>query len=351
MGALSSEYKKVGIPISNGIRLAVDIANREGGLACGLAVHAEDTQGDPNQAPRKASILTEDDQVVACICGFFSGETLASGAIFSKAGLAMVSTGTYRVIKRQGFKTWFRAIASDRAQGVATTAYIKAGLRADRVSVVHDGQFYSKGLANDVANGLGDRLAGKYRINPEESDHSAVVAKIKRQDPDVVYYGGYAPQAGDLLAQLHDAGVPALFLTDDGALDSYLQRSIRTRHVKAKAACPCSDPAQIEAASDFVKEYEASYGTPPEIYSADAFDVTNIAIDALRDLTGVEPTVDARQAVVDYFDSADGIAGTVKTYGWSERGEFKAGNDELFIWKWDNAAHRFEMLGRVSDFV
>jgi len=339
--------------MANGIELAVDQANEEGELACTLQIRAEDTQGDPSKAPRKAQKLTEDASVVACICGFFSGETLASGSIFSRAGLAMVSTGTNRVIQRQGFKTWFRAIASDPKQGSVTATYIKKGLDPRKVSVVHDNQDYSKGLAKNVFDKLGKRLAGRhmYVINPEETDYSAVVAQIKRRNPDVVYYGGYLPQAGELLRQLHDEGVRATFVTDDGALDDDLQRIIKGRTVNALAACPCADPAEIEQAQSFVQEYEARYGEPPGIFSAETFDVTNIAIEALRNLSGIETSEQVRAQVVDHFDAAEEVPGTVKTYSWSRRGELKAGSKHLFMWRWNNGDETFEMLGRVSDLV
>ena len=352
MGALSGDYKRIGEPMANGIRLAADIANREGGLPCTLTTRAEDSQGDPNQSPRKARALTEDQQVVACICGFFSGETLASGNVFERGGLIMVSTGTNRTIKKQGFDTWFRAIAADPRQARATVAYIKENLRARKVVTVHDGQDYSEGLAQDVGDALGSRLRARYRINPEESDYSAVVSKIKRVDPDVVYYGGYTPQAGALLRQLHEARVGARFVVPDGSLDDeFMGRALGRRNVDMEASCPCSDAQKIERAQEFAREYEDAYGEEPGIYSADTFDVANIAIDALGELTGLETTEQVRAHVVEYFDNVEHAAGTVKSYDWSDRGELKAGADHVFVWKWDNGTRKFEMLGRVSELT
>ena len=353
MGALSGDLDRYGRPIANGIRLAVDIANRERELPCALAVHTEDTQGDPNQAPRKAQQLVDDEQVVACICGFFSGESLASGSIFGEAGLLMASTGTHRIIDQQGFDTWFRAIAADPKQGAAAARYIVDVLRAESVSVVHDKQDYSKRLAEDVAAGVGDRLAGLYIINPEESDYSAVVGEIKRRSPDVVYFGGYWPQAGPLLRQLRQAGVRSVFVTDDGAKDRGLRHSLEglRGRARAKASCPCSDPTEIEAASTFVAEYETSFGKRPRFYAADAFDVTNIAIDALRGLSGAETLEEARAHVVSYFEAADGVEGTVKDYAWNERGELLADESDIFIWKWLDRGERFEYVGRISELI
>ena len=351
MGALSGDLARYGTPISNGIRLAVDLANRQRDLACALAVHAEDTQGDPHQAPRKAEELVDDEQVVACVCGFFSGETLAAGSIFDEAGLLMASTGTNGAIDRQGFDTWFRALAADPKQAAATAHYIVGALGARSVSVVHDAQESSKVLADKVAAGVGDRLDGRFVINPEEVDHSAVVAHIKRIDPDVVYFGGYSPQAGTLLRQLRQAGVRSVFVAAEGAKDRGLRRYLQGYggRTRMKVVCPCSDPTEIETASAFVAEYEASYGRWPKTYAAEAFDVTNIAIDALRELSGTETVEQARAHVVSYFDAAEGIEGAVKDYTWNERGELVADESDVFVWKWLDGSRRFEYVGRISE--
>jgi branched-chain amino acid transport system substrate-binding protein len=353
MGALSGDAARFGRAIANGIHLAVDLANEEGGLACALEVREQDSQGDPNQAPPLAEDLVDDEQVVACICGFFSGETLATGAIFEEGGLLMASTGTNRTIDRQGFDTWFRALAADPKQGRATAGYIVDALGAESVSVVHDKQDYSEALALDVAEHVGDRLKGVFVINPEENDHGAVVTHIKRRDPDVVYFGGYSPEAGPLLRQLREARVRAVFVAGDGSVDNGLRRFLRSDdwRVRMKAACPCSDPTEIETASEFVAEYEAAYGEPPEIYSADAFDVTNVAIDALRQLSGTETTEQARAHVVSYFDAAVRVEGTVKNYTWDDRGELRAGRRHIFLWRWAEALERFEYVGRISELT
>ncbi|HEX2296406.1 MAG TPA: branched-chain amino acid ABC transporter substrate-binding protein [Actinomycetota bacterium] len=353
MGALSGDLARYGRPMANGARLAVDLANRERDLPCALAVHAEDTQGDPSRAPRKAQELVDDTGVVACICGFFSGESLASGTVFDEGGLLMASTGSNRILDEQGYDTWFRAVAADPAQGAGAARYIVDALEARSVTVVHDNQDYSRALARDVARGVGDRLDGTFVINPEESDHSAVVVRIKQIRPDVVFYGGFTPEAGPLLRQLREAGVRAAFVTGDGAKDRQLRRYLRPQGPRARmrAACPCSDPAEIETASTFVAEYQTTYGRAPRRHAADAFDVANVAIDALRGLSGTESVEQARAHVLSHFDAAENVEGTVKDYTWDERGELVADDGDVFIWKWLDRARRFEYVARVSELT
>ncbi|MCA1677066.1 MAG: branched-chain amino acid ABC transporter substrate-binding protein, partial [Actinobacteria bacterium] len=252
MGALSGDYASVGQPIADGVEYAVNAANEEGSLACNLEFISEDSQGDPNQAPALAQKIVQNQEVVFCACPYFSGETLATGKIFGKAGVAISGTGTNETIDEQSFPTWFRAVAPDNIQAEVAADYITNGLKAKTVAVVHDNQDYSKGLAEGVAKGLGDLAAGTFVINPEETDYSAVVSQVADVAPDVIFYGGYTPQAGPLAKQLKDAGVDATFVTDDGSKDPTFGDTAKDAAEGAYATCPCADPLQIEGASDYV---------------------------------------------------------------------------------------------------
>lgn len=347
MGALEGEYASIGTPAANGIRLAVDEANESGDLSCWLETRAENTGGDPNQAPRKAQRLVADERLVACVCGFFSGETLASGQIFAEAGVAMLSTGEITVLRDQRFRTWFRLVAPADAQGRSTGVYIKRAFDPKKVVIVHDNQDYSLQMAKDVAAEVGKRFDDPFFvIDPEDKDHSAVVTQVKKKKPDVVFYGGYAPQAWSLQQQLRDAGVKARFVTDGGAKVASIARNANA--TRGWLSCGCNDPTEDDAADFFVAEYRNAYGIDPRHYAADTFDGTNIVIDALRELSGGETNEEARAHVVAYLDALDFDQGTMKTYSWDKKGELEATNQHVWIWEWTRRKG-FEMLGTVAE--
>ena len=353
MGALSGDYASVGQPIADGVEYAVNAANEEGNLACNLEFVSEDSQGDPNQAPALAQKIVQNQEVVFCACPYFSGETLATGKIFGKAGVAISGTGTNETIDEQGFPTWFRAVAPDNIQAEVAAAYIKDGLKAKTVAVVHDNQDYSKGLAEGVAKGLGSLAAGTFVINPEETDYSAVVSQVADVAPDVVFYGGYTPQAGPLAKQLADAGVEATFMTDDGAKDPTFGDTAKDAAAGALASCPCADPLKVEGAEEYVSAMQEAYGeNAPGTFAADMTDVTNLTIEALAAYEGDPADIAAvRQAVVDYFDSADGIEGITKAYSWNDDGEFEGGPGDVWIYEWDSKAKNFVSLGPASELI
>jgi len=353
MGALSGDYASVGQPIADGVEYAVNQANEAGDVPCTLSVQTEDSQGDPNQAPPLARSLVDNDELVAVVGPYFSGETLATGKIFSQAGITMTGTGTNATIDEQGYETWFRGVAPDNIQGEVAAQYI-AAQGVSKVAVIHDNQDYSKGLADEVAKGLGDLAVGPFIITPGETDYSAVVSEVVDAGPDFVFYGGYTPEAGPLAKQLAEAGVTVPFMTDDGAKDpTFGELAGKEGSANAFASCPCVDPLKIDAAASFVEGMRAEYGeNAPGTFAADMFDVTNIIIDALRSYDGDVEDIDAVRAhVVEYFDAADGIAGVAKNYSWNDDGEFEGGPGDIWIYEWSQKENNFVSVGPAEDLL
>ena len=346
MGALRGDYANYGRPAANGVKLAVHLANESGELACSLDTHPENTQGDPNQAPAKAQRLVDDENLVACVCGFFSGETLASGSIFREAGVAMLSTGEISEVRRQRFRTWFRLIAPGDQQATSTGNYIRKAVDARRVAIVHDGQSYSREIAQKVAAALGWRFEGPFiRLNPEESSEPQAAREVKRRKPDAVFYGGYANEAWVLWGALREEGVKVPFLTDGGAKIASEARDAKAG--RARLSCACTDPTEIDRADTFVAEYRERFGATPTQHAPDTFDGTNFVIDALRSLSGSESTEEVRAHVVSYLEGLTDAQGTVKSYSWDEVGELEASSRHVWIWAWSRR-HGFQMLGTVA---
>jgi branched-chain amino acid transport system substrate-binding protein len=353
MGALSGDYATLGGPIYDGIEYAVNEANEAGDVPCTLELAREDSQGTPESAPPLAQNLVQDPELVACVCPYFSGETLAVGDIFKEANILMSGTATSDEVDDKDFGVWFRAVASDGVQGPAAAAYIAEVLQPTTVAVVHDNQDYSKGLADSVLSELGDAAEGPFTISPEETDYSATVSQVKSVDPDVVYYGGYNPQAGQLLNQLREAGVEAAYVSDDGAKDPSFGEVPGDLAEGSVVTCPCADPAKVEGAEDFVQGMQEEYGeNAPGTFAADMYDVTTFVVDALSELNGDEPIEEVRQHVIDFFDNAESLEGVAKTYTWEDNGEFVADPlEDIWIYEWSNADKNFVSVGPAAEVV
>jgi branched-chain amino acid transport system substrate-binding protein len=353
MGALSGDNAALGRPIAQGVEYAVTQAQEAGDLPCDLEYMEEDSQGDPTQAPALAEKLVGTEDLIFCACPYFSGETLATGQIFGAAGVAISGTGTNETIDEQGYPTWHRAVAPDNIQAEVAAQYISEGLGAQTTAVIHDNQDYSKGLADAVKENLGDAAEGPFIINPEEPDFSAVVSEVEQVNPDVVFYGGYTPEAGPLLKQLREAGVDAVFLSDDGTKAPEFGELAGTENAEgALVTCPCADPLKIDAAAEFVSGMQEAFGkNAPGTFAADVYDVTQMVLEGLKEYEGDPTDITAvREHVVTTFDEAN-YEGVAKTYSWEESGEFVGGPEDIWIYEWSNDAGNFVSLGPASELI
>lgn len=217
MGALSGANASVVIPSVNGAEMA---------LAEWSAKHPDDhirlvkfdSEGDPAKATPLATKMATDKSFLGVIGGAFSGETRATKAIFSGAGLTMISqsaTATDLTLKDPA-PTFHRVIAYDEIQGGAIANYIKDILKAKTVFVVDDSSTYGQPLADKVKSVLGSLVVGSDKAQTGQTDFSAIVSKAKAANADVVFYAGYAAEAGPFAKQLRDGGVKSQFMGGDG---------------------------------------------------------------------------------------------------------------------------------------
>jgi len=348
MGALSGDFATIGEPIFQGIEYAVAELNESGDLGCTLELVSEDSQGNPDQAPALAQSLVENDELVAVVGPYFSGETLATGEIFSESGIAFVCPScTNETIDDQGYETFFRAVADDAVQGEVAGAYLQS-LGGD-VAVVHDNQDYSKGLADAVAEAVGD-VAGPFVINPEETDYSSVVQQVADADPDLVFYGGYSAQAGPLVQQLRQGGVEATFISDDGTKDSTFGELAGDAAEGVQVTCPCVDPLGIPEAEAFVAGINEEYDRNPGTFAADAYDATNLVAEALGEAEAGGDIEEVRAAVVEYLKGAS-YEGIAKTYSFTETGNLDIGPEGIYVYEWSDADEDFVSLGPANELI
>lgn len=355
IGALSGDFASIGLPIEHSVAYAIDQENSKGDLACKLTMEKEDSQGSPDKAPQLAQKLTQNQQLVAVVGPYFSGETLATGDIFNEAGVPFICPScTNETIDDQGWSTFFRAVADDKVQAKEVSLYIAKQLKPQTVAIIHDNQDYSKGIADSVKADLGAlnvTTKGPYIIDPNSTDYGAVVNQVKAVDPQVVFYGGYSPQAGPLAKQLQAAGVNAQFISDDGTKDPAFGDTAGSAANGALVSCPCADPAQAPAGKSFVKGMESKYNQPPGTFAAEAFDASNMVFQALKKASASDSVTDIRKQVVDYFDGVQGYQGIVKSYTFNSHGNVVVGPSGIFLYRWSPAEKNFKILGSVQDLT
>ncbi len=350
VGALSGDLATIGQPIFQGIEFGVEQANEEFDLPCELALVEEDSQGAEDKAPQLAQSLVTDEELVAVVGPYFSGETLASGPIFEEAGVPFLTpSATNPDLSNNGWTNFFRLVGTDAQQAEEAGTYITEVAGAQSVVVLHDNTEYGKPLGEGVAEATDaeDVIA----INPEETDHSAEISAAQDTGADAVFFGGYQPEFSEILKQASEAGFEALFVSGDGSKAPELSEDPSAEG--SVVTCPCDDPAASTNpdANQFAEDFESANGEPPGTYATEGYDGVFLVATALQEsgLTGDESIEEVRTAIQEYVADAT-YEGLSKTYEFDEKGEL--GTVSIFAYETKaDAPGGFEQLGLISELA
>jgi branched-chain amino acid transport system substrate-binding protein len=328
MGDLTGESSGIVIPPRNGAKLAIDAYNATNPPKK-IVLKEYDSQGNPDQAVPLVTQAIQQDKIVAMIGPAFSGESKVADRVLEEGKIPSISaSATNPGLANNGWKYFHRVVADDAAQGPAIADFLVTAKSPKKAFVISDDQEYSVGLADAVNGELKAKgvPVDRDKFAKDASDYSSSVAKIKADNPDVIFYGGYYAQAGRLLKQIRDAGITATFATGDGALDAGLISGAGQPAAEgAIVGCPCAVPGAQAAEGplkQFYEQYKAKFNTDPAVYSTEGYDAATAFIKAIQ---AGHITPDA----INTFLSTVSFQGVAKPVKFQPNGNVEA--SEIFI--------------------
>ncbi len=210
----------MGEGIERGAEMAVADLNAAGGvLGQPARLIKVDDYCESEQAVAAANKLVAEhvDVVMGHQC---SGAAIPASKIYAAAGVLMMTpNATNPVLTEQGFENVFRFCGRDDLQGAMAGTYLADRWAGRNIAIVHDGQAYGRGLAEQVnqtlrARGLSPVLFEA--ITPGQVDYFDLIERIKAAQAEVVYYGGYSPEAGVLIRGLRNRDDDVQLVAGDG---------------------------------------------------------------------------------------------------------------------------------------
>jgi branched-chain amino acid transport system substrate-binding protein len=205
-----------GKEMENAVRLAIDDANRRNPVINGQAVKFEiepqDDQGDPRLATQIAQHFV--DLGVAGVVGHFNSScSIAASKTYDAASVAEVSpSSTSASYTQQGLKTTFRVVGQDAIAGESLGNYGVETLGAKRIAIIDDRTDFGQGLADRVQDTIVKRhgtIVAREYVTDKTVDFSAVLTTIRAKNPDVIVFGGFDAQAGQLVRRMRGLGIKA----------------------------------------------------------------------------------------------------------------------------------------------
>ncbi len=269
VGPLTGGYASFGEQMKAGAELAVADINAAGGvLGEKLKLTTADDACDPKQAVAVANKLAGDN--VIFVAGHFcSGSSIPASAVYAEEGMIQISPASTnpKLTDERAGPNVYRVCGRDDQQGSVAGAYLAANFGSKRIAIIHDKQAYSKGLADETRkamNAAGKKEVMYETVTPGEKDYTALVSKLKRAKVDVLYYGGYHPEAGLIVRQMRDQGMSTVLVSGDALVtEDYWKITGPAGEGTLMTFSP--DPRANPAAAKLVKRFRDK-GIEPEGY-------------------------------------------------------------------------------------
>lgn len=226
VGAMSGPVAQYGDQEFAGAEQAVADINAKGGIKGNkLAVVKYDDACDPKQAVAVANKVVNDGikYVIGHLC---SSSTQPASDVYEDEGIVMITpASTAPELTTRGYNLVLRTIGLDSDQAPSAAKYILEHVKPQRIAVIHDKQQYGEGLARVTRDALqkgGANVVFFDAITAGEKDFSALVTRLKKENIDFVYYGGYHPEMGQILRQARASGLKTRFMGPEGVANASL---------------------------------------------------------------------------------------------------------------------------------
>jgi len=262
-------------------------------------------QWTAEQEIANANLARLDPDVMVYIGTYNSGASKVSMPILNKARVLMLSPantspeltkpgtgnrsepGCYRPTGEVNF---FRVIPTDDLQGKIGAAWAHA-LGARRVYVLDDNEVYGKGIADRFAahcRVLGIDVLGQESIDAKAQEFSALMTKVRRTAPDLIYFGGTTQsKAGQVAKDMVKVGLGACkMMGPDGTYEQAMIDSAGGDVLEGRFYCTFGGlpPEELTGKGrEFVEAYARAFGGPPsEAYAVYGYECGLAALASIR---------------------------------------------------------------------
>ncbi|MEX1034529.1 MAG: branched-chain amino acid ABC transporter substrate-binding protein [Sneathiella sp.] len=226
-GPMTGQYASFGQQMKAGAEQAVADINAAGGVNGEmLKLEIGDDACDPKQAVAVANQMVSKG-VVFMAGHFCSGSSIPASAVYTEEGIIQISpASTNPKLTDEGGPNVYRVCGRDDQQGKVAGAYLADEAKAGKkIAILHDKTAYGKGLADETKASL--EAAGGSSVMYEaytagEKDYTALVSKMKQENIDIAYVGGYHTEAGLIVRQMRDQGMKTQLVSGDALVtDEY----------------------------------------------------------------------------------------------------------------------------------
>ena len=291
---LTGEAAQYGIATSNGVKLAIDEYNANGGvLGKQIEFILEDNKASQVDATNAFKKLVDNNKVIGFIGSDISSTTETIANLAAEKNIPMITpTGTKLGITTIG-PNIFRACYVDPAQGELLAKFAAEDLKAQTAAImINSEQDYSTGIAEAFEaafTAAGGTVVEKVNYGKNDVDFKPILANIKNANADVVVIPDYYETIATLITQAREIGITSTCIGGDG-WDGVTEKTVNNPEVVEGSYFVNHYKVEDDAVivQDFISNYKATYDAEPNAFAALGYDAAKILIEAIKTCESTE---------------------------------------------------------------
>ncbi len=338
---LSGEGAPYGRATKNGLDLAADEINKQGGIkGKKLRIVYEDDQLKASTAIQAIQKLININKVPVIIGALTSSATLAIAPIAEKNRVVLFSaSATADSIKDAGDYV-FRNVPPNKIQGKTAADFAVTFLKAHSAGILQLNTDYGVSLGEAFKThfiSIGGKILIQESYNPGSKDFRAQLDKIKNLHPDVVFFPGNYQESGLILKQAKELGLSVPFIGGDG---SYAEELINIAGNAAEGSyytlMSMGYGTVDNKIAKFDTKFKSKYGVNPDGYAAYSYDALLMIAEAIKlggySSNGIKKALYGMKGFrgVTGITEFDAFGEVDKPYGVYE---IKNGRFQIVVWK------------------
>jgi branched-chain amino acid transport system substrate-binding protein len=329
-GPMTGSESAFGRQMKNGAEMAVADLNAAGGvLGKKLVLDIEDDACDPKQARSVAEKIGS--ARIPFVAGHYcSSSSIPASEAYAESNVLQITPASTNPLFTER-KLWnvARVCGRDDQQGEVAGNYIAKNFAGKNIAILNDKTTYGKGLADETKKalnkaGVTEKLFESYTKG--DKDFNAIVSRLKAENIDLVYVGGYHQEAGLIVRQMRAQGLKTILMAGDSLADKEFA-SITGPEGEGTLFTFGPDPRKKSTAAAIVEKFKAK-NIDPEGYTLYTYAAMQIWSQAATKAGTTDP-----KKVMDTIKAGswDTVIGKIE---YDAKGDIK--QLDYVVYKWDD---------------
>ena len=321
----SGPYSKLGESIINGVQLAVEETNENGGIGGKkVLLIKEDDGGLVGEGAFFAYRLTRTEMILGVIGHLNSDISIPASEFYTRAKIPQISPGSTSpyFTEREATRGYvFRTIGRDDTEGKMLAEYaVKKGYK--RLAILYNDRAYGRTLAGEFAKSIKTsavavkpQIVFYSMIEVGKKDYGSLLAQLSSYKPDVVFLAGEHDDAGYLVKDFSKYGLSMTQFLGSDAVNNI--EFIKIGGKTAEGAVVISPPPIVDRT--FISKYKNAFNDEPTSYAANSYDAANILLGAIKTVRSQDG-----EKIAEKISSTKDFAGVTGEISFDEKGDLSS---------------------------